>query len=68
MRQQGDYEFISFLNKIRVGSVDDQVEKLLKSGFVAKDDLFYPKHVAHMFTENCPIVDYNELMLNEIDE
>ena len=31
MRQQGDYEFISLLNKIRVGAVDDEVEKLLRS-------------------------------------
>ena len=67
MRQQGDYEFISLLNKIRVGAVDDAVEKLLKSRFVAKNDLFYPKHDVRMFAENCPVIDYNELMLNEID-
>ena len=59
MRQQGDHEFISLLNKIRVGTVDDEVEKLLKSRFVAKYYLFYPKHAVHMFAENCTIVDYN---------
>ena len=67
MRKQGDYEFISLLNKIRVGAVDDEAEKLLKSRFVAKDDLFYPKRTVHMFAEDSPVVDYNELMLNEID-
>ena len=59
MRQQGDYEFISLLNNIRVGAVDDEVEKLLRSRFVAKDDLFYPKYAVHMFAENCPVVDLN---------
>ena len=67
MRQQGDFEFISLLNKIRVAIVYDKVEKLLKPRFVTKDDLFYPKHVVHMFAENCPVVDYNELMFNEKD-
>ena len=50
------------------------MEKLLKSRFVAKNDLFYPKHAVHMlkhavhmFAENCPVIDYNELMLNETD-
>ena len=41
--------------------------KLLKSRFPAKDDLFYPKYAVYMFGENCPVVDYNELMLNEVD-
>ena len=67
MRQQGDSDFISLLNKIRVGAVVNEVEKLLKSRFVAKNDLFCPKHAVHMFAENCPVIDYNELMLNEID-
>ena len=66
-RQQGDSDFISLLNKIRVGAVVNEVEKLLKSRFVAKNDLFCPKHAVHMFAENCPVIDYNELMLNEID-
>ena len=35
-----------------------------KSRFVAKNDLFYPKHAVHMLAENCPVIDYNELMLN----
>ena len=66
MRQEAEYEFISLLNKIWVGAVDYKVEKLLKPRFVTKDDLFYPKHASYMFAENSPIVDYNELMLNEI--
>ena len=56
MRQQGDYEFISLLSKIRVGAVDDEVEKLLKSRFVAKDNLFYPDHAVHMFPEKVQLL------------
>ena len=66
MRQRGDLEFISFLNKIRVGIVDYEEEKILLSRFIAKDNLAYPKHALHMFAENKPSVDYDELMLNEI--
>ena len=62
MRQRGDLEFISFLKKIRVGVG----EKILLSRFIAKDNPAYPKHALHMFAENKPSVDYNELMLNEI--
>ena len=62
MRQRGDLEFISFLKKIRVGVG----EKILLSRFIAKDNPAYPKHALHMFTENKPSVDYNELVLNEI--
>ena len=66
MRQRGDMEFISFLNKIWVGIVDYEGEKILLSRFIAKDNPAYPKHALHMFAENKPSVDYNELMLNEI--
>ena len=66
MRQRGDLELISFLNKIRFGIVDYEGEKILLSRFIAKDNPAYPKHALHMFTENKPSVDYNELVLNEI--
>ena len=66
MRQKGDLEFISFLNKIRVGIVDYQREKILLSRFIAKNNPAYPKHALHMFAENKPSVYYNELMLTEI--
>ena len=68
MRQRGDLEFISFLNKIRVGIVDYEGEKILLSRFIAKDNPAYPKHAFHMFAEIKLSVDYNELMLNKILE
>ena len=65
MRQRGDLEFISFLNKIRVGIVDYEGEKMLLSRFIAKDNPAHSKHALHMFAENKPSFDYNELMLHE---
>ena len=55
MRQRGDLEFISFLNKIRVGIVHYEGEKILLSRFIAKDNPAYPKHALHMFAEKRPI-------------
>ena len=68
MRHRGDLEFISFLNKIRFGIVDYKGEKISLSRFIAKDNTEYPKHALHMFAENKPSVDCNELMLNKILE
>ena len=67
MRQQGDYNFISLLNEIRTGVVDNEVERLLLSRFVAKDNPLYLRHAVHMFAENSPAVDDNDLMLNEME-
>ena len=67
MRQQGDYNFISLLNEIRTGVVDNEVERLLLSRFVAKDNPLYLRHAVHIFAENSPAVDDNDLMLNEME-
>ena len=67
MSQEGDYNFISFLNKIRIGVVNNEVERSLLSRFVATDNPLYPIHAVHMFAENCPAVDCNDLMLNEME-
>ena len=34
IRQRGEFEFISLLNKIREGEIDDHVENTLKSCFL----------------------------------
>ena len=49
MKQAGDCEFISLLNEIWMGAVDNKVEMLSLSRFVAKDNSLYPKHAVHMF-------------------
>ena len=65
VRQRGDFEVISLLNKIREGEIDDHVENTLKSRFLKES--FFPQHVGHMFGENKPAKDDNETQLNTLD-
>ena len=58
MRQSGDLDFISFLNKIQVGIVDYEGEKIL-SRFIAKDNPAYPKHALHMQKINHQLIIMN---------
>lgn len=55
MRQRGDSDLYSLLNKIRKGEIDFNVEKALISRFVYKNNLSYPAHSVHMFAENNPV-------------
>ena len=65
MPQRGDFEFISLLNKIREGEIDDHVANILKSRFLKVNS--FPQHVVHMFAENKPAKKHNETQLNTLD-
>ena len=65
MRQRGDFEFISLLNEIREGEIDDHVVNTLKSRFLKEKS--FPQHVVQMFAENKPAKERNETQLNTID-
>ena len=65
MPQRGDFEFITILNKIREGEIDDHVENTLKSHFLKKKS--FPQHVVHMFAENKPTKEHNEIQLYTLD-
>ena len=65
MRQRGDFEFISLLNEIREGEIDDHVVNTLKSRFLKEKS--FPQHVVQMFAENKPAKDHNETQLNTLD-
>ena len=52
MRQNGDAEFINFLNKIRIGDTDADVQQKLKVRFVNETADNYPQNAVHMFTED----------------
>ena len=52
--RQNDKAFIKMLNKLRVGNIDDDAEKLLKARFIHKSDKNYPKDTLHMYVENEP--------------
>ena len=65
MRQRGDFEFISLLNEIREGEIDDHVVNTLKSRFLKEKS--FPQHVVQMFADNKPAKERNETQLNTID-
>ena len=52
MRQNGDAEFINFLNKIRIGDTDADVQQKLKVRFVNEIADNYPQNAVQMFTED----------------
>ena len=56
IRQRGDFEFISLLNKIMKGEIDDHVENTFKSHFLKEKS--FPQHFVHMFAENKPAKEY----------
>ena len=56
MRQRGDFEFISLLNKIREREIDDHVENSLKLRFLKENK-----------PENKPAKENNETQLNALD-
>ena len=65
MRQRGDTKFIDFLNKIRAGNVDEDVQKLIGERFIEESDINYPENALHMFAENYPTVKYNRKVLDK---
>ena len=52
------------LNKVRVGNIDNGVEKLLTTRFTHKSDENYPKDTLLMYAENEPAKKMNETALN----
>ena len=64
MKQQGHNEMIDMLNKIRVGTIDTSVDNLLQSRFIDINNSSYPVNATHIFAENAPANDHNEIMLN----
>ena len=58
MRQRGDLDFISILNEIRDGEIDDYLENTLKSRFLKEKS--FPQHVVHMFAESKSSKEHNE--------
>ena len=63
---QIDKDFIEMLNKIWKGLVDESSEKMLRSRFVDRSNLNYPKYGLHVFAENAPVSSHNVELLNEL--
>ena len=53
-RQRGNYGFINLLNKIREGTIDENIELTLRSRYFNENS--YPKHVVNILAENNPVI------------
>ena len=42
MKQRSETKFIDLLNKIRVGNVDEDVQKQIRERFIEESDTIYP--------------------------
>ena len=54
------------LNKVRVGNIDDEVEKLLKARLIHESDENYPVDALHMYAMNEQAMKRNEAVLNNL--
>ena len=65
VRQRSDTKFIDLLNKIRVGNVDEDVQKQIRKRFLEEFDINYPENSLYMLAENCPTVKQNRKFLDK---
>ena len=61
-----DKLFIYLLNKVRVGNINDDVEKLLKAKLMHESDENYLRYSLHMYSENKSAAKINEAVLNDL--
>ena len=55
-----------FIDLLWIGSIDDDVENLLKTKFIRESDQNNPKDALHMYAENEPAMKRNEAVPNEL--
>ena len=67
IQQRGDKHFIDILNKLRVGNVDSEVERALKTRIICISNFHYPKYALHVFAENVPVFNHNKVMLDQVN-
>ena len=65
MRQKGDYDFVTHLNRICVAQIDEDMELFLKSKFVNVGA--YPQHALHILAKNVPLLQHNEVQLTNLN-
>lgn len=66
MDQKDDADFIDLLNKVRDVNIDNNVENILKTRFISKNNPSYLIEALHIFAENRPARVHNETMLHNI--
>ena len=65
MGQKGDYDFVTHLNWICVGQIDEDIELFLKPKFLNVGA--YPQYALHILAEDVLLLQHNEIQLTNID-
>ena len=63
---QDDDMFVNLLNKIRKGETDQNVEHIIKSRFIDKNEPHYPSDVLHIYAENALVTRHNNNQLKQM--
>ena len=58
----------SLLSKVRLGNVDSEIERTLKSRVICSSDLHYSKYALYVFAENVSVFNHNKVMLDQIND
>ena len=58
--------FIGLLNKVWVGKINNDVERLLKAEFIHESNENYANDALHMHAENECAMKNNDLVLNDL--
>ena len=67
MCQQGDDKFTELLNRVRIGSLTDEDQKILSERIVKKSDENYPRKSMHIWAENKHVDTHDKKMLDSIN-
>ena len=63
---QDDEMFVNMLNKKRVGEIDQNIEDVIQSSLIDKNDPRYPGNILHTFAKNAPVQRHNNNQLKHI--
>lgn len=64
--QQEDDVFVNLFNKIKKDETDQNVEHIIKSRFIDKNNQRYQGDVLHIFAKNAPVTRHNNNQLEHI--
>ena len=64
--RQNNELFINIFNKVRVGNIDNDVEKYIKARFIHESDESHSKDALHTYVGNEPAAKRNEAVLNDL--
>ena len=67
MRQREDLQFIQILNEICEGNYVNEAETILRSRFSSQSSAHFPNTALHVFKENAPVNENNQMMLDNIE-